>query len=222
MIDIDKLDKLPFREAVHTRFKPDSDFNSCIRKKYSTERISNKEWKIALDVLKHNVGKSLDHAYSNFCHKSTGYCKDYFWRRFREPRYWNYSHYDIVNNIIVICKCPCRNKKGLVKSEYSDPKLIQARAEKRQQEKRNFRLRRLAQKNRQFNFIHLNDKYKREIQSLTKFYRGGDVESLSGYKVAIVEYSDPRYKPIVMLDYYPDPYLRYNIRGSIKLLKLLE
>ena len=60
MIDIDKLDELPFREAIHTRFKYDSQ--NYLRKRYRTERISNKEWKIARDTIKHNIGKSIDHA----------------------------------------------------------------------------------------------------------------------------------------------------------------
>ena len=222
MIDIDKLDVLPFREAVHTRFKPDSDFNSCIRKKYRTHRISDKEWKIASDVLKHNVGKSIDHAYSNFCYKSIGYNKDFFWERFREHRYWYCSYYDIVDNIIVTGKQTWRNKKRPVKSEYLDPKLVQAKAEKRQQEKRSLRIRKLSQKNKRFNFVHYNDKYKHEIQHLTKLYRKDTIESLEGYKAAIVEFSNGINKPVLLLDYYPDPHLRYNIRESIKLLKLLE
>ena len=151
MIDIDKLDELPFREAVHTRFKPDSDFNSCMRKKYRTERISYKEWKIARDTLKHNVGKSIDHAYSNFCYRSIGYCKDYFWRRFEVKSYG--AEYRVVDGLIVYDNYSWRKyKERPVKSEYRNPKLVQARAEKRQQEKRNLRFKKLAQKNKPYNF----------------------------------------------------------------------
>lgn len=219
MIDIDKLDELPFREAVHTRFRSDSQ--NYLRKRYSTERISYKEWKIARDTIKHNVGKSIDHAYSNFCYRSTGYCKDYFWRRFEIKSYG--AEYRVVDGLIVYDNYSWRKyKERPVKSEYRNPKLVQARAEKRQQEKRNLKLRKLAQKNRQFNFIHLNDKYKREIQYLTKLYRKDNIESLDGYKVAIVEFSDGINKPRLLLDYYPYSFYKYNLRESTKLLKLLE
>ena len=219
MIDIDKLDELPFREAVHTRFRSDSQ--NYLRKRYSTERISDKEWKTARDTIKHNVGKSIDHAYSNFCYRSTGYRKDYFWRRFEIKSYG--AEYRVVDGLVVYDNYSWRKyKERPVKSEYRNPKLVQARAEKRQQEKRNLRLRELAKKNKQFNFIHCNDKYKREIQYLTKLYRKDNIESLVGYKAAIVEFSDGINKPVLLLDYYPDLNLRYNIRESIKLLKLLE
>ena len=225
MIDIDKLDDLPFREAIHTRFKSDSDFNSCIRKRYRTERISYKEWKIARDTIKHNVGKSIDHAYSNFCHKSTGYCKDFFWRRFKVNSYG--AEYRVVNGLIVYDDFSWKKyKKRPIKSEYLDPKLVQARAEKRQQEKRNLRFKRLAQKNGQFNFIHYNDKYKKQIQSLIKLYRKGNIESLSGYKAAIVEYWDKINDPTLRLEYFPDSSIKYSKFESdwrrLRLIKLLE
>ena len=184
MIDIDKLDELPFREAVHTRFKPDSYFNSCIRKRYRTERISNKEWKIASDVLKHNVGKSIDHAYSNFCYKSTGYNKDFFWERFREHIYWHCSYYDIVDNIIVTGKQTWRNKKRPVKSEYLNPKLVQARAEKRQQEKRNNRLRKLEQ-------YALRTKEQLHIDRTIACYKKNPVEKLEDFTLSIVRINKP-------------------------------
>ena len=219
MIDIDKLDKLPFREAVHTRFSSDSQ--NYLRKRYRTERISNKEWKIARDTIKHNIGKSIDHAYSNFCYRSTGYYKDYFWRRFEVKSYG--AEYRVVDGLIVYDNYSWRKyKERPVKSEYRNPKLVQARAEKRQQEKRNLRLRKLSQKNRQFNLIHFSDKYKKQIQSLTKLYRKGNIDSLFGYKAAIVEYTELNYEPLLLLDYYPDSHLRYNIRDCTKLLKLLE
>ena len=223
MIDIDKLDELHFREAVHTRFSSYSQ--NYLRKRYRTERISNKEWKIASETLKRNVGKSIDHAYSNLCHKSTGYDKDFFWRRFREHGYWNYSDYNIINGIIVIGRHPDRNKKR-TKSEYLDTKLVQARAEKRQQEKRNLRFEKLAQKNKQLNFIHFNDKYKREIQYLTKLYRKDNIESLGGYKAAIVEYWDKINTSILRLEYFSDSDIKFGKFESNwerrRLIKLLE
>ena len=222
MIDIDKLDKLPFREAVHNRFIARDSENYNLRNRYRTERISNKEWKIASDTIKHNVGKSIDHAYSNFCYKSTGYNKDFFWIRLRTHEYWNCNNYDIVAGVIVTSKSHWRRKHKQVKSEYLNPKLVQARVENKQQEKRNLRLRKLSQKNRQFNLIHFSDKYKKQIQSLTKLYRKGNIDSLFGYKAAIVEYTELNYEPLLLLDYYPDSHLRYNIRDCTKLLKLLE
>ena len=225
MIDIDKLDELPFREAVHTRFKPDSDFNSCIRKRYRTKRISNKEWKIARDTIKHNVGKSIDHAYSNFCYRSTGYYKDYFWRRFEVKSYG--AEYRVADGLIVYDNYSWRKyKERPVKSEYRNPKLVQARAEKKQQEKRDLKLRKLVQKNRQFNFIHFNDKYKSKIQYLTKLYRKDSIESLGGYKAAIVEYWDKINTPILRLEYFLDLDIKFGKFESNwerrRLIKLLE
>ena len=223
MIDIDKLDELPFREAIHTRFKYDSQ--NYLRKRYRTERISNKEWKTARDTIKHNIGKSIDHAYSNFCYRSTGYRKDYFWRRFEIKSYG--AEYRVVDGLIVYDNYSWRKyKERPVKSEYLDPKLVQARAEKRQQEKRNLRFKRLAQKNGQFNFIHYNDKYKKQIQSLIKLYRKGNIESLSGYKAAIVEYWDKINTPILRLEYFLNLDIKFGKFESNwerrRLIKLLE
>ena len=191
MIDIDKLDELPFREAIHTRFKPDSDFNSCIhsciRKKYRTERISYKEWKIARDTIKHNIGKSIDHAYSNFCYRSTGYCKDYFWRRFEIKSYG--AEYRVVDGLVVYDNYSWRKyKERPVKSEYRNPKLVQARAEKRQREKRNLRLRKLAQKNKQYDF---RTQEQIHIDKVITYYNKIPVEKLENFTLSIVRINKP-------------------------------
>ena len=135
MIDIDKLDELPFREAVNDRFIARDSESRNLRKRYRTKRISNKEWKIARDTIKHNIGKSIDHAYSNFCYRSTGYRKDYFWRRCEIKNYG--AEYRVVDGLIVYDNYSWRKyKERPIKSEYRNPKLVQARAEKKQQEKR--------------------------------------------------------------------------------------
>lgn len=188
MIDIDKLDKLPFREAVHNRFIARNNENCNLRNRYRTERISNKEWKIASDTIKHNVGKSIDHAHSNFCYKSIGYNKDFFWMKFREDRYWNCSNYDIVAGVIVTRKPHWGRKHKQVKSEYLNPKLIQARAEKRQQEKRNNRLKKLAQKNRQYDF---RTKEQLHIDRAIACYEKNPVEKLEDFTLSIVRINKP-------------------------------
>ena len=182
MIDIDKLDELPFREAVNDRFIARDSESRNLRKRYRTKRISNKEWKIARDTIKHNIGKSIDHAYSNFCYRSTGYRKDYFWRRFEIKSYG--AEYRVVDGLIVYDNYSWRNYKGRpVKSEYRNPKLVQSRAEKRQQEKRNLRLRKLAQKNRQYDLKTAEMKH---IDKVIACYKKIPVEKLDDFTLSIV------------------------------------
>ena len=208
MIDIDKLDELPFREVVHTRFITRDSDTRKLRKRYRTERISDREWKIARDTIKHNIGKSINHAYSNFCYRSTGYNRDFFWRRFREHRYWNYSDYNIINGIIVIGRHPDRNKKR-TKSEYLDPKLVQARAEKRQQEKRNLRLRKLAKKDKQYDF---RTQEQIHIDKVITCYNKIPIEKLEDFTLSIVRINKPDIFGIVRdhieVVYFPDKMLK--------------
>ena len=206
MIDIDKLDKLPFREAVHTRFRSDSQ--NYLRKSYKTKRISNKEWEIARDTIKHNIGKSIDHAYSNFCYRSTGYCKDYFWRRFKVNSYG--AEYRVVDGLIVYDNYSWRNyKERPVKSEYRNPKLVQARAEKRQQEKRNLRFKKLAQKNKPYNF---RTQEQIQIDNLANKFKDIYISKLADFTVAIVMVNKPDIFGIVRdhieIAYFPDKMLK--------------
>ena len=188
MIDIDKLDKLPFREAIHNRFIARNNENCNLRNRYRTERISNKEWKIASDTIKHNVGKSIDHAYSNFCYKSIGYNKDFFWIRLRTHEYWNCNNYDIVAGVIVTSKPHWRRKHKQVKSEYLNPKLVQARAEKKQQEKRNLRFKKLVQKNKPYNF---RTQEQIQIDNLANKFKDIYISKLADFTVAIVRTNKP-------------------------------
>lgn len=89
---------------------------------------------------------------------------------------------------IVTSKPHWRRKYKQVKSRYLNPKLIQARAEKRQQEKRNNRLKKLIQKNMQYDF---RTKEQLHIDRTIACYEKIPVEKLEDFTLSIVRINKP-------------------------------
>lgn len=94
MIDIEKLDNLPFREnrAANLARRYGDMWNVFDYKEYS--HADKNPYKIVKRVLQSNIGKSFDMAFHYFCKKVAKHEQYIFLREFRDSRlYKSYGYY---------------------------------------------------------------------------------------------------------------------------------
>lgn len=99
MIDIKKLSKLPFKESRKdylTRKFGDMWNIAKFDHPWHDGEPSESPWKRAEWILKKNIGKSFDDAFSYYCTFVEKHEQRYFLREF-QPRYWHTPDYIIDN-----------------------------------------------------------------------------------------------------------------------------
>lgn len=121
MVDIEKLENLPFREnrAANLIKRYGNMYN--IHKFDHTSHRSDKSlfpWVIAKRIINNNIGKSFDMAYHYFCTKVPIYEQHYFMDEF-SPK-WRYSNYyiDENKNIQRIQKKPFKKYISIQSADY--------------------------------------------------------------------------------------------------------
>jgi sulfur relay (sulfurtransferase) DsrC/TusE family protein len=98
MIDIEKLEELPFREnrAAYLTRKYGNMWNVMDYKR-PTEKIKS-PYRIAKIILKSNIGKSFKMAFHYYCTKVEKQYQDAFLKEFEDIRFNRYNNYYIDDN----------------------------------------------------------------------------------------------------------------------------
>ena len=91
MLDIEKLDNLPFRENRRQYHKYLD--NPRKRRYYNCSDRHRHPYYIASRIIKNNIGKSFDLAFSYFCTKVKKGFYHYFLEQFENPNIYNYCYF---------------------------------------------------------------------------------------------------------------------------------
>lgn len=183
--DLDWIDEkysLPVRESIR------SGCDKGWKSKVSTrDKIYWSKYYRELERLTDkDVGKPVDHVYSNFVYNVPRKYHGVFAYIFKTTSKYreyqlNFCKYDIVDGIIV--KLP--TIRYSTKKDYS-PKAIQARAEYRQKVKAYLKSKKLEAKNKQYDFVTLKERDDKIIASIEKSFKLG-VETPIGKSFVIAK-----------------------------------